>query len=824
MSFFGSLIAATLASCPRRWLVGWVVAGCLQALPLLATDYYLGPTAGAQPGVSVASIEALNAIQLRPGDRVFFEGGQTFSGTVVLSAQDAGTADRPIVMTSFGSGRATVAAGQASAIRIRNAGGLQIRNLNLRGADSATNQGSGIDAEVSLPTSAKLDHLRLEELTITGFKQGVWIGAWYSGSSVAWPGFSDVQVSDVVISDVRHEGITVWGTWIAGSAGTTYSHRDLRIVRCQVSGVRGDPASTTHTGSGIVVGGVDGAVIEHCVVSDNGGRGPATGGGPFGIWAWASNRVTIQHNLVYHQKSSSPVDGGAFDLDGGTSNSVVQYNYSYGNEGPAVALIQFDGAAPLLNNTVRYNVSENDARKATRQGVLYVGNWDGHERIEGADIYGNTLYVSANPGGGRPPLVMVEPGGRISGVRVSNTLLMATHSGPLLAGAWQQPERARYQGNNYWGGSLDLAALRRAGQESLDGRALGLRVDPRLQAPGQGGAMTSATGLAATTAYRLRSDSPLRGAGVDLRAEFGIDPGTRDFFGQSLPPGAPGIGADARAGTVPAPPPPPPPTVPPPGADAGSGSLLNLSARSRSGTGDDVLIVGWVTEGEAPLLLRGVGPGLQPYGVTGWLGNPRLQVYDQGGQEIAANDDWGSTREVIESANQSVGAFALATRDAALTRTMGGGQWTAMVRGDARGVALAEIYRLPSGGAGRLVNLSARAHAGAGSETLIAGFVVGGSGARVLLRGLGPALAPHGVNGYLNNPVLRLYAGDNEVASNDDWGQGDAAAVRAAGFAPPEGSRDAALVIQLAPGAYTAHVGSADGRAGVALVEIYLLR
>lgn len=130
----------------------------------------------------------------------------------------------------------------------------------------------------------------------------------------------------------------------------------------------------------------------------------------------------------------------------------------------------------------------------------------------------------------------------------------------------------------------------------------------------------------------------------------------------------------------------------------------------------------------------------------------------------------------------------------------------------------------------RLVNLAARAQVGSGADGLIAGFVIApGANKTVLVRGLGPALAaaPFNVPGTLADPVLTLFGPDSATrvaATNDNWNVADAAAFAASGaFALPAGSRDAALVVQLAPGSYTAQIaGAGTGAAsGVALVEIY---
>ncbi len=128
----------------------------------------------------------------------------------------------------------------------------------------------------------------------------------------------------------------------------------------------------------------------------------------------------------------------------------------------------------------------------------------------------------------------------------------------------------------------------------------------------------------------------------------------------------------------------------------------------------------------------------------------------------------------------------------------------------------------------RLINLAARAQVGTGANALIAGFVIGpGPEKNILLRATGPALAaaPFGVTGTLADPVLTVFGPDSTTriaATNDNWSANDAATFTATGaFALPAGSRDAALIARLAPGAYTAQVTGTTNTTGVALVEIY---
>lgn len=790
----------------------------------LAADYYLGSSAAAQSGTAIQSISALNQLALQPGDRVFFQAGETFQGPIELTADDAGTPDQPIELSSFGEGRATIDAGNGSAIVITNAGGIRVRNLDLLGTDKSTNTGSGIDAGAYFPDSRKLDHLRFEQMRISGFRYGVEIWAWHSTDTIAWPGFRGVILSELDVFDNLSEGIRVWGAWQPDGDGTNYSHADFRVSACVVRDNRGDPNSTVHTGSGIVLSGVDGAVIENCVAHDNGGLGPASGGGPFGIWVFEARNCTLQHNLVYRQKTSSRADGGAFDLDGGAVDCVVQYNYSYENDGPAVGVIQFDDASPLGRNVVRYNISENDCR-AHPQGVLYVGQFSATQGIDGVEFHGNTVFVSANASGENPPAVHVEDHAGLSNVRLRNNLFVATHNGPLLGGVLTKPTVALYQGNNYWGGMFDLAEFRQAGQEMLEGEPVGLRTDPKLRDAGGGGMVLHPADFSQLSGYQLQSDSPVARAGLDLTARFGLDPGPRDFFGEPLSASALPIGASAR-----------PLTAAPPVDDVSSIRVVNLSLRSEAGPDSRTLILGFVIEGAGAqdVLLRGVAPGLATLENSSdvVVADPRLTLFQEA-VPLGGNEDWGGG-ETMRTLFGSLGAFALepASKDAALSRPLARGLYTAHLTSadNIPALALVEVYDATKSGETRFVNVSARTQVGTGANVAIAGFVLEGTGEKtLLLRGAGPSLVKHGVgdSSVLHNPMLTLYVGPTAIRTNDDWGgttelKSVFTTVGAFDF-DADTSADAALLVTLGAGLYTVHLSGVNNTTGVGLVEIYVV-
>jgi hypothetical protein len=269
--------------------------------------------------------------------------------------------------------------------------------------------------------------------------------------------------------------------------------------------------------------------------------------------------------------------------------------------------------------------------------------------------------------------------------------------------------------------------------------------------------------------------------------------------------------------------------------------LTNLSVRTVAGTGARTLIVGFALggagrSGTAPLLVRGVGPSLAQFGLTGILPDPIATMGGGTPPSQVTNDNWATAgaAAVAERAAQ-VGAFALApaSLDAALAVSPAAASYTVQItdRENRTGIALAEIYEAVTRSAytpttPRLVNVSARTEVGTGSDILIAGFNISGTTAKtVLIRAIGPTLAQFGVNDTLADPKLQLFAGSKQLAGNDNWG-GDAVltttGTAVGAFALPNStSGDSVLLATLPPGSYTAQVSGANDGTGVALVEIY---
>jgi hypothetical protein len=269
--------------------------------------------------------------------------------------------------------------------------------------------------------------------------------------------------------------------------------------------------------------------------------------------------------------------------------------------------------------------------------------------------------------------------------------------------------------------------------------------------------------------------------------------------------------------------------------------ISSFSARGLTGTGDQILILGfWGVGTNATYLLEGVGPTLANYGVSNVVADPTLALFGAGATSpTASNNDWETNltgtpnAAAIVAASAQVGAPPLpsGSKDSALLATLAGGGYTVEVAGanGTTGTALAAVYDADvSPGAGILVG-SARGNIAAGGGVIIAGLYISGSvPMTVLIRGTGPALLTFGVTDALADPSITVYSGQTPIATNSGWGtpSGSAAQIsstsdQVGAYPLASGSKDAAVILTLQPGAYTIVGTSASGGTGVMLIEAY---
>ncbi|MEV0321466.1 right-handed parallel beta-helix repeat-containing protein [Streptomyces sp. NPDC050658] len=539
----GSAAAAAMpglrAPCALLAVGALIAAGGCAATPHYDTTrtYYVSPDGddghdGTSPDDAWKSLARAERVALHPGDRLLLEGGARFTGTVTLGASEAGDADRPVVIGSYGDGRAEIEARGTPGVSVHDTAGVEIRDLTVSGNRAAYVRDGGINLFAERPGGAQLDHVEVSGVEVSGFRVGIAVGAAERAA-----GFRNVTVDQAELHGNKDAGLLTYGGKF-DARRPTYAHQDIEVTDVEAHGNEGDPeAADRHTGDGIILGGVRHATVRDSSAHDNGSDAAAEApSGPVGIWAYDATDVVLEHNVAYRNHTGSDVDGAGFGFDENVSDSAMQYNLAFHNDGPGFYAYTRVVNGAHRDNTIRFNLSADNGRRLPRFGGLAVY---GHD-VRDLRIYQNTVVMTALDDGRSGPALRLMDGE--TGVTVRNNSFVTDGSPLALADPDLTARNVLVQGNNYrapqgqwtvqWGEGTysGLKAWNKAtGQEQLGGEPTGLTVDPCLA----GGELP---------AVRSPGDAPLlaptctalSGAGLDLRDLFGVDPGTVDYFGRDL--------------------------------------------------------------------------------------------------------------------------------------------------------------------------------------------------------------------------------------------------------------------------------------------------
>ena len=500
----------------------------LEGRRLLSTYYVNNNGSDSASGTSTSSawktINRVNSQVLKAGDKVLFAGGQTFSGGLYVPSKEGGSSTTPVTFSTYGSGRATIKSGTKAGIDVAQTAGISISNLNFVGSGGSA---PGIWIHIDW-SNVDRTGVFVKNVDVSGYGgEGMKMLVAGSGSSI-----SNVKIEH---SSFHHNA--AGGFKMTGNSGSANSNKNYTIDHVKAYNNPGTGTTSKVTGSGIYLADVDGALINRSVAHSNGTKGAA----PVGIWAAGSNRVTIQYCESYNNNTITSTDGGGFDFDWNTTNSVMQYNYSHGNAGPGFILAA--GTKTNSNNVIRYNVSENDGRKNGRAGIQLWGN------VKDAKIYNNVVYISATSNSNTAAFYAHDSDTgtlRPYNVEIRNNIFYTTGGAKIMrisSGVAGVSNGLKFVGNAYhatsgfkinWGNYnyTSLSAWRTArGQEKLSGVATGYQGDPKLTKPGYGGTFGNADNLKNLTAYRLQSSSPLINRGVSQPTYLSAV--STDFFGGS---------------------------------------------------------------------------------------------------------------------------------------------------------------------------------------------------------------------------------------------------------------------------------------------------
>lgn len=457
------------------------------------------------------TIEKLNSLQLKPGDKIFLRGGDEFTGTLRLVLN--GKQDSSIVVSSYGDSNAIINGGNKQAIII-NGDHFELRNIRVKGSGRKEgNITNGI--QITGSSNGIIENIRTE-----GFQK--------SGLEVF--GSRNMHLKNVYAVNNGFSGILITGSGEMRS-------KNVDLKDCNAENNPGDPTGLdNHSGNGILVGFSDTVLIDHCTATNNGWDMPRIGNGPVGIWAYESSYVTIQYCISYRNKTSKGgKDGGGFDFDGGVTNSVMQYCLSYDNEGAGYGLFQYWGASLWHTNIIRYCISINDATSTAGSGGIFV--WNGSpDSVQLADcIIHNNLVYSTNA-----PAVQFEPMSLNKNFTFYNNIFIGT--GEVVHGP---NSGEKFLGNIWWnaGNPISFKGYKslsewatKTNQERLNGEIVGRQIDPLIKGPFITN-LTDPYQLNTLIGLALRPESPVKDRGLDLPGLFKIQFPQTDFFGTPIPKG-----------------------------------------------------------------------------------------------------------------------------------------------------------------------------------------------------------------------------------------------------------------------------------------------
>ena len=426
------------------------------------TTYYISPTgddnaAGTSPATAWNTTGPASARLFSSGDAVLFEGGVNHLLPSGLRLRTSGQLTAPVTISSYGGFRARleVDGSKSSAISVEDTGAIIIANIDVAHTGGAASKprfsGVALLSTAAAGVGPRFNDIVVTNVSAAGFLNGISVDA------AGCRGFQRVRIMGCTASGNLGTGISTTGAYGTGC----YSHGDIAVVDSTAHDNPGDASDVSGwSGSGIVLSGVDGALIMRCLAYRNGAHNGHQGGGPCGIWFWDTNNGTISHCVSHDNMNGKPPgssnDGCGFDLDGGSSNSVIEYSLAFNNSGPGYLLCSFGGPLPATNLTIRYSVSVGDGDRSAN-GAAGV-NFYTPDTLVGISIYGNTLISATSQS---PPLIAPTASGPPSdSVHLTSNALMALGGAPVLDyPSAQLPRRITVMGNAYWAGSLTALSI-----------------------------------------------------------------------------------------------------------------------------------------------------------------------------------------------------------------------------------------------------------------------------------------------------------------------------------------------------------------------------
>jgi hypothetical protein len=245
-------------------------------------------------------------------------------------------------------------------------------------------------------------------------------------------------------------------------------------------------------------------------------------------------------------------------------------------------------------------------------------------------------------------------------------------------------------------------------------------------------------------------------------------------------------------------------------------------------------IVGGPAGSTKKIIVRALGPSLTQLGVSDALANPILEIRGANNELLVTNNDWTATEsgEIIAGDQfAEINGSGLAPSndlESAIIAHLSPGSYTAIVRGvgETTGTGIVDAYDMSAGSPARLANIATRGFIQAGDNLMIAGFIIQNSSVRAAIRAIGPSLTQFGITNALPDTTLQIRDENGAILlENDNWKTDPAQKqeLESNGLQPGH-DLEAALIMTIPPGQYTAQVRGKGEASGIGVVEVYFLQ
>lgn len=535
---------------------------------LYPSTYYVSPTGsdsnnGTSSGTPWQTIAKVNAHMCVPGDSILFQGGQTFSGNILITGITA-TPQTPFILGSYGTGNAIISCGSSYGIRVSGCSGVKVSNFTITGAGVtsggvSSSNNSGVEIQNPLTTNNQLSSIYIDNINISSCYGGIEVRGHSTAISGPCSGFKDIRISNCTISSCCSWGIFVRSIPLLSYSGSTMtvasynlaipttfpnqSNNNFLIFKgtptsivyisdCQCYNIYGDITWTStyncHTGDGIMVHSAINAIVERCQVWNCG----QSGYGPAGIWFQETTNGLARYCIVVNQQSGqgTGVDGDGYDADGGCINCTWESCIAWGCNNAGFLAGPYTGALVPTGTLIRNCISISNVRSGSSSYGEVTPYGGANMNVVNCTFYltGSSDFCYTDALGGSVNLInciVLGTGQSLVSFNSGTASTCLNNIWYTISGTFQMA----YGGTTYNTFSTWQAA---SGMEIVNGVVLGKNVNPQLNNP-ISTVPTMPNASYTITNFDLTSGSPAIGAGINSLVYYSSssDPGKIDFHG-----------------------------------------------------------------------------------------------------------------------------------------------------------------------------------------------------------------------------------------------------------------------------------------------------